>query len=113
MIRIVNLRTYRAVEGEVLIKVDRSSVLGNPFFMHNESERDLVCDQYEEYFYKQVPKNAAFTNALRNIYRVMQTQDVALGCWCYPKRCHAETIMRFLNKAALTATQREKENYHE
>ena len=96
MIRIVNLRTYRAVEGEVLIKVDRSSVLGNPFFMHNESERDSVCEQYEDYFNKQVSKNADFTNALRNIYKVMQVYDVALGCWCYPKRCHAETIKKFL-----------------
>ena len=78
MIRIVNLRTYRAVNGEVLIKVDRSSVLGNPFFMHNESERDSVCEQYEDYFNRQVSKNLDFTNALRNIYRVMQTQDVAL-----------------------------------
>ena len=97
MIRIVNLRTYRAIKGEVLIKVDRSSVLGNPFFMHNESERDLVCEQYEDYFNKQISKrNADFINALRNIYKVAQTHDVALGCWCYPKRCHAETIKKFI-----------------
>ena len=49
-LRIVNLRTYTPVPGEVLIKVDRSSPVGNKFHMKNESMRDEVCDKYKTYF---------------------------------------------------------------
>lgn len=43
-IRIVNLKNYSLNTGEVLIKVDRSSPVGNPFYMHDKSERDEVCN---------------------------------------------------------------------
>ena len=32
------------------IRVDRASILGNPYHMVDESQRDKVCNQYEEYF---------------------------------------------------------------
>ena len=50
MIRVGNLRSLKLMKGEVLVKVDRSSVLGNPYFMKDESKRDEVCDKYEVYF---------------------------------------------------------------
>lgn len=99
MIRIVNLRNYKLNEGEVLIKVDRSSVLGNPFYMSDESKRDEVCDKYYNYFCNKVNiKDIAFMNELRRIYKIAKVNDVALGCWCFPKRCHSEVIKSFLDK---------------
>lgn len=100
MIRIVNLRNYNLKEGEVLIRVDRyNKILGNKFYMHNESERDLVCDKYQEWFDKQIKnRNLDVLNELRRIYKIAQVNDIALGCWCYPKRCHSETIKRFLEQ---------------
>lgn len=117
MIRIVNLKDYVPREGELLIKVDRSTCMGNPFIMSNKSssQRDYVCDMYQyEYFNKITDKNMsdedvdnylgkhinrnAFMNYLRIIYTKAKTQDVALGCWCYPKRCHAETIKNFIEE---------------
>lgn len=50
MVRIVNLRNYRASADEVLYKVDRTSAIGNPFWMKDESKRDEVCDKYKVYF---------------------------------------------------------------
>ena len=99
MIRIVNLRNYKLNEGEILIKVDRSNkVLGNRFVMHSESERDKVCDEYEAWFNAQVNnKNQVVLNELRKIYRLAKKYDIALGCWCYPKRCHSETIKNFID----------------
>lgn len=99
MIRIVNLRSYTPVKGEVLIKVDRTNkILGNSFKMNSEKERDLVCDNYEKWFDTQIKnKNEVVLRELRQIYKVALKQDVALGCWCYPKRCHALTIKRFLD----------------
>lgn len=110
-IRVVNLRNYRNVENEVLVRVDRQSILGNPFRMkfptpaqskHPEfmiNERNRVCDAYESYFNEQVAKDGAFRNEVLRIYRLVKSgKDVALGCWCAPKRCHAEYIKAFIEK---------------
>lgn len=100
MIRIVNLKNYKLNEGEVLFKVDRTSPVGNPFFMKDESMRNEVCDKYKEYFHKQTAKtNKRFMDTIWELYCLAKDNDVALGCWCYPKRCHAETIKIFLDKA--------------
>ena len=39
-IRVVNLRNYVKRENEELVKIDRSSVFGNPFYMKNEREKE-------------------------------------------------------------------------
>lgn len=106
MIRIVNLRTYRPVADEVLIKVDRSSIAGNPFPMSSEKDRDLVCDLYQTYFAERIAAekqlldvfggDTRFLNFITQIGKYAEDYDVALGCWCYPKRCHAETIKAYL-----------------
>lgn len=96
-IRITNLRNHESVYPDVLIRVDRSSILGNPFPMNGEATRDKVCDQYEEYFDRQIECNKAFVDALDYIYNtVMSGKNVVLGCWCAPKRCHAETIKTYI-----------------
>lgn len=81
------------------IYIGRGSPLGNPFIMKSEEDRDYVCDQYEEWFHKQVKgKNQTVLNELRRIYLIAKRQDVVLGCYCSPKRCHGETIKRFLEQ---------------
>lgn len=99
MIRVVNLRNYIPNQNEILIKVDRSNkILGNSFKMATEKERNLVCDNYEKWFENQIEgKNEIVLRELRRIYKIALTQDIALGCWCYPKRCHALTIKKFLD----------------
>lgn len=93
MIRVVNLMQYKLKDNEVLIKVDRSTPVGNPFPM-----RDEVCDKYEAYFYKKVKEAGAFRDYVAHIYRTALKNDVALGCWCAPKRCHANVIAAFINQ---------------
>lgn len=100
MIEIVNLRQLKDVKDGIVIRVDRSSVLGNPFYMSNESMRDAVCDKYQWYFDKKVIENTddAFMNELRRIYKLAKHNKVYLACWCAPKRCHAETIKAFIEQ---------------
>lgn len=127
MITIKNLRNAKPQEPWD-IRVDRASVLGNPFKMDNENDRDIVCERYEMYFkgmtsnnetliheaYEQdnyclnarIATNIAingrheeFMNELRRLYRIhKQYGKLNLFCWCAPKRCHAETIKKFLEK---------------
>ena len=97
MIRIVNIKNYRTQENEVLVKVDRTSVLGNPFFMKDESKRDEVCDKYKNHFNSKVYSDMRFIAELNRIRDLIRSgKSVALACWCFPKRCHAETIKNFL-----------------
>jgi hypothetical protein len=81
-----------------LVKVDRSSVLGNPFYMKSEAMRDDVCDKYEAYFRKEVEdKNSKLLPELRRIYKLAKVGKVQLVCHCAPRRCHADTIKSFLD----------------
>ncbi len=103
-IEILNMRVEKFNYAPYEFRVDRASPVGNPFYMHNESERDLVCDSYEQYFYKQL-HSEQFMNYLQKILSAARTYGkVYLYCWCAPKRCHAETIRNWLY------TQLNKEN---
>jgi hypothetical protein len=98
MIKIGNIRTHKP-DGSVQIYADRRSILGNPFYMVNESMRDKVCDKYEDYFNSNLvdPKQAIFRDELNRLVDLSRTMDITLLCWCHPKRCHTETIKRYLD----------------
>lgn len=99
-IKIVNLRNYVPKQhlNEVLIRVERSTVVGNPFYMHNESERNEVCNLYKIYFDEQMRTRKSFKEYIDSIVEISRTHNIALGCWCAPKRCHAETIMQYIKE---------------
>lgn len=98
MIRIKNLRFEKPKEAWQ-VRVDRSSILGNPFYMAIEAQRDEVCDKYEVYFEEQFRLNEQFKEELRRLYKLHKQYGVLeLYCWCAPKRCHAETIKKFLER---------------
>ena len=94
-----NLRFNKPCE-EWQVRVDRSSVLGNPFYMASEAQRNEVCDKYDAYFKEKVASgDEAFMNELRRLYKIAKRfGKLELYCWCFPKRCHAETIKKFLLK---------------
>lgn len=127
MITIKNLRTaVMEAAQEFDVAVDRTSVLGNPFRMRNTSdaERDIVCGKYEIYFNAIVNNDVktyhdfgvfdaqreAFMNELRRLYRIYRKYGkLNLFCWCAPKRCHAETIKKFLEKYISTPTKQSED----
>lgn len=80
------------------IKVDRSTVLGNPYAMTQQNTRDVVCDAYEKHFYNQLGQTE-FTDALDALIHLYEEYGrLSLFCWCAPKRCHAETIKDYILK---------------
>lgn len=98
-VRVVNLKSYKPMLNEVIVRVDRQSPVGNPFFMKSESERDKVCEQYEEYFNRTMAegKDKRFIGYIERIEQhVKSGMNVTLACWCAPKRCHAETIVNYI-----------------
>ena len=85
------------------VKVDHSSPLGNPFYMkkfESEVRREHVCWEYDMYFHRMVNNNihdiVVELERLLSIYQ--KYGKLELFCWCYPKKCHAETIKLYLIK---------------
>lgn len=75
----------------------RGSVLGNPFVMNGESERDSVCDKFKIYFDEKIlNKDIKMISELNLLYRKSKIEDINLGCFCAPKRCHCDTIKKFV-----------------
>lgn len=99
MIIIKNLR-FSKPQFAWQVRVDRASVLGNPFHMQNESQRDKVCDLYEAYFDEKMQDTSSkFYKEIQRLYRILKEYGkLELFCWCAPKRCHAETIKKYLEK---------------
>ena len=84
------------------IDISRTSPLGNPFYLSDPNDdylRNMVCDQYHHWFkHKIKDSNSDIMQELLRIYKITKTQDVILGCYCAPKRCHGETIKKFLDQ---------------
>lgn len=76
---------------ENAVRVDRQTIWGNPFIMRNDSdeERNRVCDAYEKWLQE---RPAMIDRAKREL------RGKDLACWCAPKRCHAETLLRIANE---------------
>lgn len=80
--------------------IGRPSALGNPFYMANESQRNVVCDKYEVWFKEQILNNNPKVLAELELIKAKMNSNspVNLQCFCAPRRCHGDTIANFLNK---------------
>ena len=97
-IEIMNLHSEKCSE-LYDVKVCRyKSILGNPYVMTQESQRNEACDKYEMWFKKQsVNLGTAFQNEIdRLLILLRKHKRLRLFCWCAPYRCHAETIRDYL-----------------
>jgi hypothetical protein len=88
-IEVVNLahcKDWGRDDGDII--VDRRTPYGNKYRMmdDSDSERRRVCDQYSDWLGARLKKSPDFLLPLIGAKR--------LGCWCAPKRCHAESIAR-------------------
>lgn len=82
MPRVLNKHLDNIPAGAVY--VGRGSPWGNPFRMYEEKDRDLVCDRFEQEI---LPK-----------LDLTRLRGKDLVCFCAPKRCHADILLREANK---------------
>ncbi len=98
VINIVNKYTH-VPNSKLDVYVGRGSPLGNPRPITDRESRDNVCDFYDIW----LPQNFQTTERralLNKIHRIEKTHgSVNLVCFCFPKRCHAETIKRLILNA--------------
>ena len=94
-VEICNLRNRRPTEAWH-VRVDRTSRFGNPFVMTKVQTRDAVCDGFEEYMQSLLGGGDKRFEPLLEL--ASRYGKVSLFCWCAPKRCHAESIKRYIEK---------------
>lgn len=87
MPRVLNKRVHGVPTGAVY--VGRPSAFGNPFQMRSEADRNAVCEQFEHMLLNKPALIAQVKAELRG-------KD--LVCWCAPKRCHADVLLRIANE---------------
>ena len=94
MIRVVNKRyKYVAADNEILIYVGRPSVLGNPFPMRGEEDRDHVVAQYRQWLDAQRRANSAAWREVKRLAALSaEGKALALQCYCAPRKCHADVV---------------------
>jgi hypothetical protein len=91
----------RAPDGYVIVNCDRSTFLGNPYLMTYEKDRDRCCQRYERHLrHAMASKGERFRSlreAIQDIVKLVALgRSVALQCWCAPKRCHADSIKKYV-----------------
>jgi hypothetical protein len=92
-------RVNQDIEGAVNIRIDRSSILGNPWPMTNESLRFRVCSEFQAHMEWSVNREGPFRDEMLRIYALAKAgKNVNLQCWCAPKRCHGNSIKNLLDR---------------
>jgi hypothetical protein len=86
--RLINL--HQSDEGDY-VYIGRPSKWGNPFISGRDGTREEVCRKYEQYFNEQLRASPLFKKAL------LELKGKTLACYCKPKQCHGDTIIKFLN----------------
>ena len=86
---IVNLKICKDKD---VVRIDRTTIFGNPFMMRTEADRAEVIRKFRKYFYDRIPKDLVFRQ------RVLKLKGKKLGCWCKPSPCHGDVILEYLKE---------------
>lgn len=85
--RLLNARKVGRPSGPIYI--GRPSEWDNPFEIGPDGTRDEVIDKFDAWF-RSDPERVARAR------RLLRGKD--LLCWCAPKRCHGEVLLRIANE---------------
>lgn len=85
------MRVVNVTKEKCTVRAHRPHLLGNPFVMRDESERELVCKQYAAQL-RFNPSKA--WDKIREAIKALP-EDAVLGCFCAPKACHCDEIVAF------------------
>ena len=82
------------------VYIGRPSPWGNPYRIGPDGTRDEVIKKYEEH----VRRDAWLMAALPSL------AGKTLGCWCHPKPCHGEVLIKILKEMRLEETDANEGN---
>ena len=78
------------------IRCDRQSIYGNPFVLKSEANRDHVIQAYRKWLWQQIQESNGIDRLLVPLIEAKNKKDtpLVLGCWCAPKPCHCDVLVR-------------------
>ena len=68
------------------IYIGRGSIWGNPFYIGKDGTREEVISKYEIYIMSHPEL----------IKRLPEIAGKILGCWCKPKACHGDILVKMI-----------------
>ncbi len=71
------------------VYIGRGSPYGNPFIIGKDGDRDEVCDKFDVML-------LGNKELLHKVWVALKGKD--LECFCAPKRCHGDTLLRIANE---------------
>jgi len=77
-----------AKTNNLYMQIDRWTDWGNPFILGSDGDRDEVCNAYEVYL--------NYKKSL--IKKLVNIKGKALGCHCYPERCHGDHLKKLADE---------------
>lgn len=96
----INLKNYKKDPeiNSVQYRIDRTSLLGNPFKNKSILDKKDVIKKYEKYFYKSLKNpNSKISKGINELLELGKKYDeVHLSCWCHPGMCHGDVIIEYL-----------------
>lgn len=75
------------------VYIGRGSKWGNPHKISEHKNRDQVIEEYRKYLWKQIQTGGI------TIGELLELDGKRLGCFCKPKNCHGDVIVRAINWA--------------
>lgn len=90
--QVVNIRGPR---GEALtiggILCDRTTIYGNPYHIGPDGSREDVIAKHDVYFRRRIKEDPKFAEGVEKL----RPHSLFL-CWCFPRPCHVDNIIRYL-----------------
>lgn len=78
-----------------MLDVVNGSILGNPYTYKEGTSAQYMCEtleecveKFEQYARERIAKDSVFAAAVLACY------NKKLGCWCAPKLCHGEVLVK-------------------
>lgn len=96
-IKVVNVENFdnNSIKNGEVINIMSPQILGNPFRMQSEDEREIVVRKFYHYLREEYVKRGDIYNELIKLSSIIKEgKDLYLLCCCSPKLCHGEIIAR-------------------
>lgn len=86
---------HKTTAGHIPVFIGRPSVLGNPFLMRGEQDREFVVQAYRKYLWDCKKENNDVWQEVERLAKMVKDgKKIELKCFCSPKKCHGDVIAK-------------------
>lgn len=101
------LNKYKDKISHFDIYIGRGTPVGNPYVIGKHAERDECIDIYDPYLLSQIVNE---NPQIMKFFKDLKDED-NLYCFCKPKRCHGDIIIKYYEELKILGLEKFKEKY--